>query len=61
MLRKNCFENLVADVKKNCLSVHTTTFRKKCENLKKNKKKKYEIVYNLWQILGTKVVLLVDF
>ena len=31
------------------------------EKWKKKEKKHYENIYNLWQILGTKQVLLVDF
>ena len=46
---------------RNGLKVHKTTSRKKCKNLKINKNKNNENVYNLWRILGTKLPLLVDF
>ena len=40
---------------KNNVKVHKTTFRKKCE------KKHDENVYNIWRILGTKLLLLKEF
>ena len=55
MFRENCFENVVSDFFYN-LFVNNTTFRKRKKNKKKN-----ESVINLWRILGTKLVLLVDF
>ena len=48
-------------LKKKFLSVHKTTFRKKCENKKNKKNKNYENIYNLLRILGTQLILLVDF
>ena len=60
MVRANCFESVVSDLKKKCLCVHKTTFRKKCKNKNKNKNKNHENFFNLWRILGTKQVLLVD-
>ena len=45
--------------RKNCLSVHKTTSKKE-KKLRNNQTKKYKGVHNLW-ILGTKLVLHVDF
>ena len=45
----------------NYLCFHKTTFRKKVQKKnKKTKKTKHESVYNLWRILGTKLVFFVD-
>ena len=46
--RENCFENMV-------------TFRKKVQILRKVKTKNHESFHNLWRILWTKLVLLVEF
>ena len=46
------------------LKVHKTTFKKNVKTIKnkqKKTKKNNENVYNLWRILGTKLLLLVDF
>ena len=51
--RKNFFENKDSDLWKNFLLVHKTTLKKKG--------KKKENVNNLWGIMETKPVLLVDF
>ena len=44
MVRKNCFENVVSDLKKNGLCVHKTTFRKK---YKKKQKKTWKHLQSL--------------
>ena len=61
MLRENCFEMWSQMLTENILKVHKTIFRKKVQKLKKNKKKNNENNYNLWRILGTKLLLLVYF
>ena len=43
LFRENCFENVVSDLKKNVLCVHTTTFRKIAKTKKKQKKKHQNI------------------
>ena len=58
---KNCFWKTVLKKRSRICEqkacVHKTTFSEKC----KKKKKKKESIHNLWRILGTKLVLLVDF
>ena len=64
--QKNCWGKTVMKLwsqmlTKNCVKVHKTTFRKKVRKLKEKKKNNNENVYNLWRILGTKLLLLVHF
>ena len=60
MFRESCFENVVSNLCKNGLCVHKTTLEKSAKT-KKEKNKNHESAHNLQQILGTKLVLLVDF
>ena len=61
MFRENAFENVVSDLKKEIAYVSTKIcFRKKCKNIIKTQTKKLSF-HNLWRILGTKLILLVDF
>ena len=60
MFRENCFENEVSNLTKNSLYVHKTILEK-MQKMKKVKTKNHENVLNLWRILGTKLVLLVNF
>ena len=59
--RDTCFGNMVSALFKHDLFVHKITFRKKMHKLKKIITKKHESVNNLWQILQTKLVTLLDF
>ena len=61
VFRENCFEKVVSDVNKKWFKSPQNYFQKKVQKLKKIKKqKKNENVHNLWWILGTKLLLLVD-
>ena len=57
MFRENCFENEGSDLTKNSLYVHKTIL----EKMQKVKTKNHENILSLWRILGTKLVLLVNF
>ena len=63
--KKNCWGKTVLKIwsqmlTKNSPKVHKTTFRRKCKT-QKIKTKNNKNFYNLWRILGTKLLLLVDF
>ena len=61
IFRENCNENVVSDWKKNVLCVHKTTFRKSSKTKKKQIIKKTDNVQKFWRIMGTKLVVLVNF
>ena len=66
MSREKGFENVVSDLTKKIAYVSTKLVLEKSERKKYKKKKyiyikNYENIYNLHWILGTKLVLLVDF
>ena len=55
---ENCFENVVSDLWKKKFICPQKCFQKKNQKLKTNKN--YKRVHNIWQLLGTKLVILVD-
>ena len=58
---ENCFENVVSLFTKKIACVSTELPWEKNAKTKKNLNQNYENVYNLRGILGTELVLLVDF
>ena len=58
LFRENCFENEVSDVTKKAWVSKKLLSEK---SVKTKKQKKLWKLYNLWRILGTKLVLLVNF
>ena len=57
--KENCFENVISDLKENPMC--PPNYFKKSAKTKKIKTKNHENVLNLWWVLGTKLVLLVNF
>ena len=61
IFRENCFDNVVSHLWKELFVCTQNYFKKKVQILRKIKTKNHESVHNLWRILQTKIVLLVNF